>query len=147
MNDLGRNLRFALRQLRRAPGFTVTVVMILALGIGATTAIFSLVEGILLRPLPFKDPGRLVLVGDHLGDNPGIAVSAREISVYSISSGAFLQWAHSLAPISSSPIAMLAELRKKYPPHASVPASFPPWMCNQSSAASSPRRRRTRINL
>ena len=89
MNDLGRKLRFALRQLRRAPGFTVTVVLILALGIGATTAIFSLVEGILLRPLPFKDPSRLVLVGDHLGDNPGIAVSAREISVYSISSGAF----------------------------------------------------------
>ena len=67
-----QDLRFAFRQLRKAPGVSLTVVLTLALGIGATTAIFSLVEGILLRPLPFSDPERLVLLGDHLGDSPGI---------------------------------------------------------------------------
>ena len=67
MQALLQDLHFAFRQLRKTPGFTLTVILTLALGIGATTAIFSLVEGILLRPLPFSDPERLVLVGDHLG--------------------------------------------------------------------------------
>jgi putative ABC transport system permease protein len=57
-----QNFQVAFRQLRKAPGFTLTVVLTMALGIGATTAIFSLVEGILIRPLPFNDPDRLVLV-------------------------------------------------------------------------------------
>ena len=56
MHALAQDLRFAFRQLRKAPGFSLTVVLTLALGIGATTAIFSLVEGILLRPLSFSDP-------------------------------------------------------------------------------------------
>ena len=66
MEGLLRELRFALRQLRKAPGFTLTAVMTLALGIGATTAIFSIVEGVLLRPLPFAEPDRLVVLGDRL---------------------------------------------------------------------------------
>ena len=89
MQTLGQNLRVAFRQLSKAPSFTVAVVLMLALGIGATTAIFSLVEGILLRPLPFKDAGRIVLLGDHLGDSPGIGVTAREISTYETSTSAF----------------------------------------------------------
>jgi predicted permease len=66
MHGLMLNLRLALRQLRRTPGFALTVVLTLALGIGATTAIFSLVEGVLLRPLPFHDPSRLVTLNDAL---------------------------------------------------------------------------------
>jgi predicted permease len=86
---LAHDLRFAVRQLRKAPGFSLTVVLTLALGIGATTAIFSLVEGILLRPLPFSDPDRLVLLGDHLGGGPNTPVTAREIGTYSKATGAF----------------------------------------------------------
>lgn len=82
MRILVREVRLALRQLRKSPAFAVTVVLMLALGIGATTAIFSLVEGILLRPLAFRDPGRLVLAGDHVGGREGISATAREIRAY-----------------------------------------------------------------
>ncbi len=89
MHSIAQDLRFALRQLRKTPGFTLTVVLTLALGIGATTAIFSLVEGILLRPLPFSDPDRLVQLGDHLGSNTSISVTAREIDTYRRAASAF----------------------------------------------------------
>ena len=86
---LANDLRLAFRQLRKTPGVTLTVILTLALGIGATTAIFSLIEGILLRPLPFRDPDRLVLLGDHLGDGPNTPVTAREIGTYSRATSAF----------------------------------------------------------
>jgi predicted permease len=89
MHSLAQNFRFAFRQLRQAPGFTVTAVLTLALGIGAATAIFSLVEGILLRPLPFKDADRLVLLGDHLGAGLQIGITAREIETYASATRAF----------------------------------------------------------
>src|SRR5687767_1088568 len=57
---LFRDLRYAFRTLSRAPGFTLAVVLTLGLGIGANTAIFSVVRGVLLRPLPHKDGDRLV---------------------------------------------------------------------------------------
>lgn len=86
---LTHDLRFALRQLRNSPAFAVASILTLAVGIGAATAIFSLVEGILLRDLPFTDAGRLVLLGDHLGGNPGISVTAREIDTYAKATSAF----------------------------------------------------------
>jgi putative ABC transport system permease protein len=82
LNSSILDLKFALRQLRKSPGFALTAVLMLAFGIGATTAIFSIVEGVLLRPLPFPDSDRLMVLSDHLdgvnvgggGDEVGVTV-------------------------------------------------------------------------
>ncbi|MEO8024985.1 MAG: ABC transporter permease [Bryobacteraceae bacterium] len=60
-----RDFVFALRQLRRSPAFTVTAILAIALGIGANTAIFSVVNSVILKPLPFKDPEGLVMIWEH----------------------------------------------------------------------------------
>jgi hypothetical protein len=65
MNDL----KFAFRQLLKNPGFTAVAVLTLALGIGGSTAVFSLINTAVLRPLPFRDPERLVLVWTTLADS------------------------------------------------------------------------------
>jgi macrolide transport system ATP-binding/permease protein len=64
LESIMQDVRYGLRQLRKSPGFTLTAVITLALGIGANTAIFTLVHGILERSLPVADPGRLYRVGD-----------------------------------------------------------------------------------
>ena len=89
MHTVIQSLRFSMRQLLKSPAFTTTVILTFALGIGATTATFSLIEGVLLRPLPFQDPDRIVMLGDHLGSNTGLGVTAREIATYLDQSSAF----------------------------------------------------------
>ena len=89
MYGLANDLRLTYRRFRKNPGFTVAIVLTLAFGIGATTAIFSLVEGVLLRPLPFKDPDHLVVLGEHLGGRPGMSVRAIEIATYTKSTQTF----------------------------------------------------------
>lgn len=87
MQNLIRELKIAVRYLMKSPGFAVTAVLMLALGIGATTAIFSIVEGVLLRPLPFPQPDRLVVLGDVLegasvGGFNGSIVTVQDIVNY-----------------------------------------------------------------
>jgi len=82
-----QDLRIAIRHLLKSPGFTATAVLILALGIGGTTAIFSIVEGVLLRPLPFPHPERLMQLSDTLqGANVGgsgeVGVTAPDVLAY-----------------------------------------------------------------
>jgi putative ABC transport system permease protein len=93
MESLFLDVRYAVRQLCKSPGFTLTAVLTLAFGIGATTAIFSIVEGVLLRPLPFPNQARLVTLGDMLegvqygADVPG--VTAPGIRTYMRDTSAF----------------------------------------------------------
>ena len=70
LEALARDLRFSLRALRRTPGFTVIAILVMALGIGANVALFTVVRGVLLKPLPFQDPDRLAMLYEAglLGD-------------------------------------------------------------------------------
>ena len=57
-----QDIRYAVRQSRKSPGFTLTAVTVLALGLGANIAVFTLIDGILLRPLPYANPNRIVSI-------------------------------------------------------------------------------------
>lgn len=72
VEDLAQDARYAVRTLAKTPGFTVVTAMVLALGIGANTVVFTIVNGVLLRPLPFAEPGRLFLISYMPTNNPFI---------------------------------------------------------------------------
>jgi len=97
MHNLFQDLRFSIRQLRKNPGFALTTILTLALGIGATTGIFSLVNAVLLRPLPFPEPDRLMDL-QHESHRTGVAAPQ------SLSYPDFFDWRsqnHSFAAMAS----------------------------------------------
>ena len=69
MTNLARDIQFGVRQLRRSPAFTLVALLALALGVGANTAIFSVVYGTLLAPLPYPKADQLVMVWSRIQDN------------------------------------------------------------------------------
>lgn len=104
LESIGKDITFALRQLRRSPGFTTVALLTLALGIGANTAIFSVVNGVLLNPLPFHDPARLMMLDEkwmprfpHFEATPRDFLAWREQSRSFDQLGAFVTTAFNLS--------------------------------------------------
>ncbi len=89
--NLFQDIRYGLRGLLRRPGFTAVAILTLALGIGANTAIFSVVNAVLIRPLPFADSGKLMLVFEGIPDLgfPKMNFSAPDLQLFQSSQQSF----------------------------------------------------------
>jgi putative ABC transport system permease protein len=99
MSSFVQDLRRALRVFRKMPGFTLAALIVLALGIGANTSIFSLVYGVLIRPLPFAEPDRLV----QLWHVPP-AKSFPGMTIFPLSAANYLDWEQQNSVFESSAI-------------------------------------------
>ncbi len=103
MQTVLQELHYALRQLRQASGFALTAVLTLAVGIGGVTAVFSVMEAVMLRPLPYEDPGRLISLHESFENDshelrmsaPDVLIFQRESKVFS-GVGAFIGSAYEL---------------------------------------------------
>jgi putative ABC transport system permease protein len=93
LENFARDLRLTLRQLRNSPAFTLAATLTLVFGMGATLTIFSIVEGVLIRPLPFPEADRLVILGNAPGGVPNDGgaprVTAPAVAIYSRATNAF----------------------------------------------------------
>ena len=74
---IAQDVRFGLRSLYKNPGFTIAAIVTIALGIGSSTAVFSVVNGVLLRPLPFDEPDRLVMLEESIPASNRFGLSSR----------------------------------------------------------------------
>lgn len=86
LEQLAQDIRYAMRQFRKSPGFAITVILTLALGIGANTAIFTLIHSILLKSLPVADPKSVYRIGDVYTDcclNNGLENSNGDFDIFS----------------------------------------------------------------
>jgi hypothetical protein len=84
LTGIARDVRFAFRTLSRTPGFTIIAVAVMALCIGAATSLFTIVRSVLLRPLTFRDPARLVMVYEHFRGG--------ELSYHPVAPADFYDW-------------------------------------------------------
>ena len=91
LQELGADLRYALRGLRRNPAYTLTGIAVLALGLGATTAVFSVMDSVILAPLPYPDPGRLVRVSERGAMGP-FALSTADVKAIREQQRSFEAW-------------------------------------------------------
>ena len=89
MRNLAHDVRYAARKLRRTPGFTVVTVLTLAIAIGATTSMFSVVNSVILKPLPFADPDRLMFVESTAPNGTSMPVSPQDLVDYRNGSKSF----------------------------------------------------------
>jgi hypothetical protein len=98
-SDLGLDMRHALRRISRAPGFTAVVILTLSVGVGASTAVFSVVETVLLDPLPYPDPARLVRIVETIqaDENPRGVAEERVV----MEQQRFFEWRASTRTLSS----------------------------------------------
>jgi predicted permease len=103
LESLACDLRFSLRTLRRTPGFTVIAILVMALGIGANIALFTVVRGVLLKPLPFHDPDRLVTLHEAVAHGDDTAGSNL------VSGGMYAEWKKQNRSYSS--LALVQEIR------------------------------------
>lgn len=92
LEELGADFRYAVRGLRRNPGFTVTAVLVLGLGLGATTAVFSVVDSVVLAELPYPDPDRLVRVVEKNSPTNVWAISTADVTAIRVQQHSFEAW-------------------------------------------------------
>jgi hypothetical protein len=117
LDEVGRDVRYALRTCARNPGFSAVIIFTLAFGIGANTAIFSIVEAVLLRPLTYAEPDRLVMVHETLPQAGRIPVGATEFEEWRRSASSFER----MALIAVTPIILTGAAN----PSDSTPRAFP----------------------